>query len=80
MKKIISLLLAILMLCSLLAGCKKKASISDAALAAKEELEADDAEPGSIGDYDPGEVGFKAQSEVYSNASTCISAAQELLF
>ena len=56
MKKIISLLLAILMLCSLLAGCKKKASISDAALAAKEELEADDAEPGSIGDYDPGAV------------------------
>ena len=60
MKKIISLLLAILMLCSLLAGCKKKASISDAALAAKEELEADDAEPGSIGDYDPGEVESEA--------------------
>lgn len=60
MKKIISLLLAILMLCSMLAGCKKKASISDAALAAKEELEADDAEPGSIGDYDPGEVESEA--------------------
>ena len=33
-----------------------------------------------VDNYDPGEVGFKAQSEVYSNASTCISAAQELLF
>lgn len=33
-----------------------------------------------VDNYDPGEVGFKAQSEVYSNANTCISAAQELLF